>query len=151
MQKESSSGDRHLVGLGRAATEVSQGLAPSPWRTPVPLSPPLPSHQTMVSYSREGSVCATHGASGSCWQRRSLEREGWNVAMVPYSRWQEGTRCEAPAGGEQCPSCTGPALRKALCRVRTLMCLLVGAWAKGSVHLSCSRWDKAWRGSRGEW
>lgn len=105
----------------------------------------------MVSYSREGSACATHGASGSHWQRRSLERGGWNVAMVLSSNWQEGMRGKVPAGGEWSPSCPGHSLWKALCRVRTFTCLLVGAWAKGSMPLSCTRWDKAWRERSGEW
>ena len=81
MQKESSSGDRHLVGLGRAATEVSRGPAPSAVRTAAPgerLCPfPPARRQTMVSYSREGNACARD--TGLQRQQRS-ERGGWNVA-----------------------------------------------------------------------
>ena len=165
MQKELSSGDRHLVGLGRAATEVSQGPAPSaagrtaPRGAPVPLSPPPKTPNHGFLQQRGGRLCQRHRASGSHGQRRSSEKEGWNVAMVPVlplaggderakrpgtCLWEVSGPLPAPAHG------TARGKRSAE-REEECTHLLVGRRAKSSAPLSCARQDKAWRECSGGW
>lgn len=93
MQKESSSGDRHLVGLGRAATEVSRGPAPSAARMAAPgerLCPFPPARcQTMVSYSREGNACARDTELQGGSRGRNGEGGTWLIPVLPPARGEE--------------------------------------------------------------
>lgn len=159
MQKESSSGDRHLVGLGRAATEVSQGQLcgqragrlpgerPCPWTPSQDAKPwfptaeramPVPQTQ-LLGTTGSGGVRRDRG--GMCpWPCPPCGRRGrgctpgtclWEVSgALPALLPAHGL-----AGGKRFAEGEG---RRCTCEPRAL-------------RLRRALWDKAWRERSQEW